>query len=76
MNSIILTEYLGYVASIVIMISFVMKNVITLRIINAIGGLLFIVYGVLLSMSIPIIATNTFVVGVNVYYLIKHYRKH
>jgi hypothetical protein len=76
MNSISLTEYLGYVASIVIMISFVMKNVITLRIINAIGGLLFIVYGVLLSMSIPIIATNTFVVGVNVYYLIKHYRKH
>ncbi len=76
MNSISLTEYLGYVASLVIMISFVMKNVITLRIINAIGGLLFIVYGVLLSMSIPIIATNTFVVGVNVYYLIKHYRKH
>jgi len=76
MNSISLTEYLGYVASIVIMISFVMKNVITLRIINAIGGLLFIIYGVLLSMSIPIIATNTFVVGVNVYYLIKHYRKH
>jgi hypothetical protein len=76
MNSISITEYLGYVASIVIMISFVMKNVITLRFINVIGGLLFIVYGVLLSMSIPIIATNTFVVGVNVYYLIKHYRKH
>jgi hypothetical protein len=76
MNSISLTEYLGYVASLVIMISFMMKNVITLRIINVIGGLLFIVYGVLLSMSIPIIATNTFVVGVNVYYLIKHYRKH
>jgi hypothetical protein len=76
MNSISLTEYLGYVASLVIMISFMMKNVITLRFINVIGGLLFIVYGVLLSMSIPIIATNTFVVGVNVYYLIKHYRKH
>lgn len=76
MNSISLTEYLGYVASLVIMISFMMKNVISLRFINVIGGLLFIVYGVLLSMSIPIIATNTFVVGVNVYYLIKHYRKH
>lgn len=76
MNSISLTEYLGYVASLVIMISFMMKNVITLRFINVIGGLLFVVYGVLLSMSIPIIATNTFVVGVNVYYLIKHYRKH
>lgn len=68
------TEYLGYLASIVIMISFLMKNMITLRIINSIGGFLFIIYGVLLSMSIPIIVTNTFVVGVNVFYLIKHYR--
>ncbi len=68
------TEYLGYLASIVIMISFLMKNMITLRIINSIGGFLFIIYGVLLSMSIPIILTNTFVVGVNVFYLIKHYR--
>jgi hypothetical protein len=74
MNTITLTEYLGYLASIVIMISFLMKNMITLRIINSIGGLLFIVYGVLLSMSIPIIVTNTFVVGVNIFYLIKHYR--
>jgi hypothetical protein len=74
MNILTLTEYLGYLASIVIMISFLMKNIITLRIINSIGGFLFIIYGVLLSMSIPIIATNTFVVGVNIYYLAKHYR--
>jgi hypothetical protein len=68
------TEYLGYLASVVIMISFLMKNMISLRIINSIGGFLFIIYGVFLSMSIPIIITNTFVVGVNVFYLIKHYR--
>lgn len=74
MGTIELTEYIGYLASIVIMISFLMKNIITLRTINLIGGLLFIVYGVLLSMSIPIIATNTFVVGVNFYYLVKHFR--
>ena len=74
MNSILITEYIGYLASIVIMISFLMKNMITLRTVNLIGGLLFIIYGVLLSMSIPIIVTNTFVVGVNVFFLIKHYR--
>lgn len=74
MNIITLTEYLGYLASFVIMISFLMKNMITLRIINSIGGLLFIVYGVFLSMSIPIIVTNVFVVGVNIYYLAKHYQ--
>jgi hypothetical protein len=74
MGVISLTECLGYVASTVIMISFLMKNLIALRIINSIGGLLFIVYGFLLSMSVPIIITNTFVVGVNIYYLAKHYR--
>jgi hypothetical protein len=74
METIELTEYIGYLASIVIMISFLMKKIITLRIINLIGGILFIVYGILLSMSIPIIVTNSFVVGVNFYYLVKHFR--
>lgn len=74
MDIIIFTEYIGYLASIVIMVSFLMKNIITLRIINSIGGLLFVVYGVLLSMSIPIIVTNVFVVSVNFYYLAKHYQ--
>jgi hypothetical protein len=74
MSVISLTEWLGYVASVVIMVSFLMKNLIALRIINSIGGLLFIVYGFLLSMSVPIIITNTFVVGVNIFYLAKHYR--
>ncbi len=75
MIAISLTECIGYLASIVIMVSFLMKNIITLRIINSIGGSLFILYGVLLSMSIPIIVTNVFVVGANIYYLMKHYQK-
>ena len=75
MVAISLTECLGYLASIVIMVSFLMKNLIALRIINSIGGLLFIAYGFLLGMSMPIILTNTFVVGVNIYYLTKHYRR-
>lgn len=69
------TECIGYLASIAIMVSFLMKNIIRLRIINSIGALLFITYGVLLSNSLPIIVTNTFVVGVNFYYLIKHYQR-
>lgn len=75
MVAISLTECLGYLASIAIMVSFLMKNIITLRIINSIGALLFIIYGILLSNSLPIIVTNTFVIGVNFYYLIKHYRR-
>ena len=74
MIGITLTECIGYLASISIMVSFLMKNIIRLRIINSIGALLFIAYGILLSNSLPIIVTNTFVVGVNFYYLIKHYK--
>lgn len=74
MNSISLADWIGYLASIVLMISFLMKNINTLRIINSIGAFIFIIYGVMLVTSWPIIITNTFILGVNIYYLIKHYR--
>lgn len=74
MFEISLTEWVGYLASLVLMISFLMKNIITLRIINSIGAILFVVYGIMLVISWPIIITNTFILGVNVYYLAKHYK--
>jgi len=72
MFGISVTEWVGYLASFVIMISFLMKNIITLRIINSIGAILFIVYGILLLTSWPIIITNVFVLGINIFYLAKH----
>jgi len=72
MFGISVTEWVGYLASFVIMIAFVMKNIITLRIINSIGAILFIVYGILLLTSWPIIITNVFVLGINIFYLAKH----
>ncbi|WP_396170549.1 uroporphyrinogen decarboxylase [Flavobacterium sp.] len=74
MFDISLTEWIGYAASLVLMISFLMKNINTLRIINSIGALLFIVYGILLAISWPIIISNTFILGVNSYYLTKHFK--
>lgn len=74
MLGISLTEWVGYLASLVLMISFLMKNIITLRIINSIGAILFVVYGIMLVISWPIIITNTFILGVNIYYLVKHYQ--
>jgi hypothetical protein len=74
MFTISLTEWIGYAASLVLMISFLMKNINTLRIINSFGAILFIVYGIMLAISWPIIITNTFILGVNVYFLIKHFR--
>jgi uncharacterized protein with PQ loop repeat len=69
-----LTEWVGYLASLVLMISFLMKNINTLRIINSTGCLLFVVYGFMLATSWPIIISNTFILGVNIFYLTKHFR--
>lgn len=74
MFEISITEWVGYLASLVLMISFVMKNINTLRIINSIGCLLFVVYGFMLATSWPIIISNLFIMGVNFYYLTKHFR--
>lgn len=66
-----MVEIIGYIASAIVLISFLMKNIKKLRIINTAGCLIFIVYGVLLNFSIPIIITNAVIVGINIYFLIK-----
>lgn len=65
------TEIVGYLASLCVLLSFLMKNIRTLRIVNTIGCLIFVVYGVLLGFSIPIIVTNVAIVVINGYYLFK-----
>lgn len=64
-----ITEWVGYAASLALIISFTMKNINTLRIINSLGAVLFVVYGIMLETSYPIIITNAFILMVNVYYL-------
>jgi len=66
-----ITEWVGYIASIVLIISFMMKNVNTLRIVNSVGALLFVIYGIMLAISWPIIITNGFILTLNIYYLTK-----
>ncbi len=61
-------EYLGYLAMALIGISFLMKDIRKLRLLNLIGAILFIIYGVLLSQP-PIYLLNSFIVLVNLYYL-------
>ncbi len=75
MFDISITEWIGYLASVILMISFLMKNINTLRIINSIGAVVFIVYGFMLATSWPVIITNAFILGVNLYYLTKFYRQ-
>lgn len=69
-----LTEWIGYLASFFVMISFFMRNIITLRYVNSIGCSFFIAYGILLG-SWPVIITNVAILAVNFYYLFINKRK-
>lgn len=69
-----LTEYIGYLASVMVLISFTMKSIRWLRIVNMLGCILFIVYGLLLPtirIGLPIIIANIAIFSVNFYYLVK-----
>lgn len=67
MNSI---EILGYVAMVLVAGSFLLKDVIKLRLVNALGAVCFVIYGVLID-SFPVTGLNIFVVCVNGYYILK-----
>ncbi len=69
-----ITEWIGYAASFIILISLLMSSVKKLRWINTAGSLVFLVYGVLID-SIPIAILNTGIVFVNGYYLYQMYTK-
>lgn len=62
-------EWIGYLASFFVLMSFLMRNIKTLRYVNTIGCLFFVGYGFLLD-SWPIIITNVAISLVNFYYLI------
>ena len=64
-----LTEWVGYAAMLALLISFMMKDVRKLRLINSIGAILFVVYGFMLATSWPIVITNTAILCINFYYL-------
>ncbi len=65
-----LVDIVGYAAMAFLMLSFTMKDIKKLRIINTVGCVLFVVYGFMLG-SLPVIITNAFISLVNVYHLSK-----
>lgn len=71
MELISLTDWVGYAAMATVLISFLMKDVRRLRLVNSLGCLLFVVYGfMLVPLSYPIIVTNTAIFCINLYYLL------
>jgi hypothetical protein len=66
-----LVEVVGYLASIVVLCSFTMKDVKKLRRVNMVGCLLFVIYGFMMPtirIGLPIIITNAAIMGINIYY--------
>jgi len=65
-------DWVGYIAMATVLISFLMKSVSKLRIVNSLGCLLFVFYGVCLTpISKPIIITNIAIFGINLFYLLQ-----
>lgn len=64
-------EWVGYAAMVVLLVSFMMDNVVKLRIVNSIGCVLFVIYGFLLDVSWPIVISNAAIICINLYYLLK-----
>lgn len=63
-------ELVGYAASIMVAISLTMSSILRLRILNLVGASLFAVYGIAIG-SAPVAVVNIFIVGVNIFYLVR-----
>ena len=64
-------QYIGYAASFFIVISFLVKDLKKIRIINLVGCICFVIYGVYMGMLWPIIIPNAILSFVQIYYLLK-----
>jgi len=63
-------ELVGYIASILIAISLTMTDMYKLRIINSIGCLMFVIYGLNVG-AYPVALANAIIIIINIYNLYK-----
>ena len=63
----------GYLASLLLAFSLLVNNDLKFRWLNTLGCLCFIAYGILIN-ALPIIITNSLLLLINLFYLIKLYR--
>lgn len=74
MNPQVVLEGIGYVSSVLILVSLLMSSVVKFRVINAIGSLIFTVYAILIQ-SYPTAVLNFCLVAVDVWFLVKVLRQ-
>lgn len=70
MDTKVLIEAFGYLGSALVVISMLMTSVLRLRIINTIGSVIFAIYALIIH-SYPTALMNFFLVGINIYHLLK-----
>ncbi len=74
MESLKIIELIGYIASVILVISMMMSSLVKLRIVNMTGAFLFSVYGFLIS-AYPVGILNGLIVFVNLYQLYKLFNR-
>ncbi len=62
------TELVGYVASVLVVLSLAMTSVVRLRALSLVGSVTFAVYGAMIG-SVPIVLTNTSIAALNIWFL-------
>ncbi|MCG9713898.1 YgjV family protein [Shewanella insulae] len=73
METAIIWEWVGYLASVVVAISLMMSNIKKLRWWNLIGAGLFVAYGLAIG-ALPVALVNFFIVLIDIFYLVKLYQ--
>ena len=67
-------ELIGWIATVMVILSFIQKDILKLRIISLIGSLLWLGYGLLLE-SYSIIFLNTVIMFIQIYWIHKIKKK-
>lgn len=62
--------YIGYSASLFIVLSFVLKDIRKIRIVNMVGCICFVIYGIFSGMLWPVIIPNGLICLIQIYHLV------
>jgi len=68
MDSETIFEIIGYAASALVAISLAMKRILYLRIVNLLGAITFVIYGLFIQ-AYPVVVVNGIITIINLYYL-------
>lgn len=67
-------ELIGYLGSSLVVVSMLMSSIVRLRVINTVGSVIFAAYALMIH-SYPTALMNAFLIGINIYNLMKLRRK-